>query len=344
MTKNPKISLLIPIYNVKEQYLKECLDSILKQTYQDFEILLLNDGTKNENMEKFLSSFHDKRILYRKNATNQGISKSRNILMDWARGDYFAVMDQDDIALPKRFEKQLAFMESHPEVGICGSDYKRFGYWKKNGIISHQGTPEEISAGLFFKCMIHHPSAFIRASVIRENQIRYDSNYISANDRHLYLDIMRYAKLANIPEVLMLYRIHPNMTSRQKQVSIRNEQNLLRNDMLSLMKINLSQSELEILHNYVTKGRCRIKDRNTLIKVEHVLSTLNQGNNVSQFFQPEAFGKLCAKYLVKRCLNASVYGRISSKDILANTTLPLQKVKIPMILNILNIILRQNTH
>lgn len=339
MTKNPKISVLIPIYNVEETYLKACLDSILKQTYQDFEILLLNDGTKNENMEAFISSFHDNRILYRKNDINQGISKSRNILMDWAQGDYFAVMDQDDIAMPDRFEKQLAFMESHPEVGICGSDYKRFGYWKKNGVVSHRGSSDEIAAGLFFKCTIHHPSAFIRASVIRENKIRYNSNYISANDRHLYLDIMKHAKLANIPEILMLYRIHPNMTSRQKQVSIRNEQSLLRNNMLSCMEIDLSETETDILHNYVAKGRCRIKDKDTLQQVESVLSKLNNGNKASGFFPQDAFGRLCAKYLIKRCLNAAIYGRISSKDILNNTDLPLKSIKIPIVLKVLNMFL-----
>ncbi len=339
MTKKPKISVLIPIYNVDETYLKACLDSILSQTCQDFEILLLNDGTKNENMKNFISSFHDNRILYRKNDTNQGISKSRNILMDWAQGDYFAVMDQDDIALPDRFERQLKFMEAHPEVGICGSDYKRFGYWKKNGVVSHRGTPDEIAAGLFFKCTIHHPSAFIRASVIRENQIRYNSNYISANDRHLYLDIMRHAKLANIPEVLMLYRIHPNMTSRQKQISIRNEQSLLRNDMLSCMKIDLNETETDILHNYVAKGRCRIKNKDTLIQIESVLSKLNQGNRDSQFFPPDAFEQLCAKYLIKRCLNAAFYGRISSKDLLKSTNIPLKNIKIPILLKVLNFIL-----
>jgi hypothetical protein len=177
----------------------------------------------------------------------------------------------------------------------------------------------------------------IRAEVIRQNNIAYNANYISANDRHLYLDTMPFAEFHNLPQVLMRYRIHAAMTSKTKQAQIQAEQVRLRNEMLAQMGAHLSEDELVILNQFVLRGRCRIKDKQVLSQVEALLVKLDKANAQSGCFPKQAFSNLCGKYLLKRCLNAAVYGRISSKGLLEETLLPIQKK--PLLLKILNAVL-----
>ena len=99
----PKVSVLFPVYNTEEKYLRAAIDSILEQTFTDFELIIINDASTDKNVEKVVMSYQDKRIRYSVNPTNQGITKTRNTLISMAKGDYLAVMDHDDISLPNRF-------------------------------------------------------------------------------------------------------------------------------------------------------------------------------------------------------------------------------------------------
>ena len=108
----PKVSVVVPVYNV-EEYLPECVESILGQTFTDFELIVLNDSPENLEQEKVIKEYaaKDKRVKYIKNPKNLGIPRSRNKLLQCANGEYIACMDSDDIALPTRFEKQIRYMD-----------------------------------------------------------------------------------------------------------------------------------------------------------------------------------------------------------------------------------------
>ena len=333
------VSVLVAAYKTDEKHLRACVDSILNQSYTDFELLILDDCPQDTKVEEVIKSYKDPRIFYRQNKKNLGISETRNELMKWAQGKYFAVMDHDDIMMPDRLKKQVCFMESHPDVGICGSCYKYFGNWKKCGIVCPPKNSDEIKAGLFFKCTMHHPSTMIRASIIQKNKIAYNADYVSANDRHLYLDMMPYTSFYNLPEVLMKYRIHKGMTSKRKRDLIVAEQKRLRQEMLKKMGAELSDSDIILLNDFVLRGRCRIRDIKTLESVEKILQKLNSANQKSGYFPQKEFSNLCAKYLLKRCLNAALFGRISSKVLLKKTVLPVEQVKIPVLLKMLNVVL-----
>ncbi len=337
--KTPLVSVLVAAYKTNAKHLRECIESILNQTYTNFELLILDDCPEDINVKKVVESYKDSRIFYRQNKNNLGIAQTRNNLMEWAKGKYLAVMDHDDIMLPNRLEEQVCYMEVHPEIGICGSAYRRFGDFKKRGIILPLIESDEIKAGLFFKCTMHHPSVLIRKDVILKYHIKYNTNYVSANDRHLYLDAMPYTEMHNLDKVLMIYRMHADMTSKQKRSQILDEQEKLRNEMLSSIGIKLDSNELDILNNYVLKGRSRIKKTETLLSVEQVLTKINQANKKTCYFPVSAFEKMCAKYLIRRCLNAAVYGRISSKELLKKTELPVNQCHIPCLLKISNFIL-----
>ena len=122
----PKISVLMPTYN-GAKLLSETIDSILNQTFKDFEFIIINDCSPEDETDKIIAKYNDPRIRYIYNDKNLGISGSSNKGISLARGKYIARQDHDDISLPTRLEEQYNYMESHPEVGICGTYSKSFG-------------------------------------------------------------------------------------------------------------------------------------------------------------------------------------------------------------------------
>ena len=121
---NPKVTVLMPVYN-GEKYLKEAITSILLQTFDDFEFLIINDGSSDASVD-IIQSFRDPRIRLVHNDTNIGLIATLNKGLKLAHGKYVARMDQDDISLPRRLEKQTYFMDNNPDVGVCGTWIKLF--------------------------------------------------------------------------------------------------------------------------------------------------------------------------------------------------------------------------
>ena len=126
----PKISVVMPAYNA-ENYIREAIDSILAQTFRDFEFLIIDDGSTDHTVE-IIRSYSDSRIRLYQNERNMGVAATLNRGLDLARGEYIARMDADDISLPERFAKQAAYMDAHPDVAVCGS----------NIILFSEGAPE----------------------------------------------------------------------------------------------------------------------------------------------------------------------------------------------------------
>ena len=123
----PKVSVLMPIYNTPIEHLKESIESILNQTFTDFEFLILNDSPDNQALDEFVNSFDDKRIRYFKNEKNRGIEYSTNFLIKQAKGQYLAIFDHDDISLPERLEKEVDFLDENPDYGVISGQFEVFG-------------------------------------------------------------------------------------------------------------------------------------------------------------------------------------------------------------------------
>ena len=120
------ISVVMPVYNVEISMLEEAVNSILSQTFQDFEFIIIDDAS-NDDTYNYLNGIKDERIILIRNSEHLGITKSLNIGLKEAKGKYIARMDGDDISLPQRFEKQYEYMESHPDVIVCGTGVEIFG-------------------------------------------------------------------------------------------------------------------------------------------------------------------------------------------------------------------------
>ncbi len=333
-----KVSVLMPVYKTKALHLRQAIDSILTQTLADFELLILDDCPTDKSVEAVVKSYADKRIIYSRNKKNMGIAAARNKLIDMAKGEYLAVMDHDDLCLPTRFEKQVEFMQAHKNVVLCGSAYCRFSDKKKGKTVRYPEKDADIKALLFFKCAMHHPSIMMRASMIKKNRIRYNADYISANDRNLYIECSEVGKLHNLPDVLCLYRMHDEMTSKTKRTEILQEQKKLRKMMLSKIGVTLSEQEFEVFNEYLMRGK-KINSSAVLQSVGNLLDTCVTANAKTKFFNQTAFRAVCAKYLVKRCLKATLLGGVSSRRVLQTTSLPVQ---VPFVLKVFNLFKKES--
>ena len=211
----PTVSVLTPVYNTNHEHLRQCIESILNQTYTDFEFIILNDSPENTELEKLILSYKDKRIRYVKNDKNIGISRSRNKLIELARGKYIAIFDHDDISHKTRLEKQVKFLDENPYVGVVGAWAHWFG--AQDFIRKNPEYDTDIKIRLTDVCAIMHTTAIIRKSVLIENDVRYEEQYSPAEDYRLWGQLMQYTDFHNIQEVLVEYRCDKNNASHRMQ-------------------------------------------------------------------------------------------------------------------------------
>ena len=220
--KMPKVSVLIPLYKTQIAYLKEAIDSVLAQTFTDFELVLLDDCPE-DNREKVVKSFMDKRIKYFKNEKNLGITRSRNKLIDLAQGEYLAVMDHDDVAMPERFAEQVKVLDMHAQIGVVGCWMEQF---PRKKISRYPQSNRDIEYHLMRGCAIPHTGAMIRKSALGD--IRYDEKFSPAEDWGLWCALLGKTQFYNIPKVLMKYRWYSGNTTKRQANQMTHATKLLR--------------------------------------------------------------------------------------------------------------------
>ena len=213
-----KVSVLMPVYRTNESYLREAIESILGQSFSDFEFLILDDCPEDDR-ESIVKSYDDKRIKYFKNERNLGITPSRNKLIEMAKGEYLAVFDHDDISMPERFAKQVEYLDNHPEVGVIGCVVKLMS----NGKISRNPiNNDDIKRSLMTICAVTHPASMIRKSVLVDNNIRYEEKYSPSEDYALWCRLIPYTEFYNLDDILLLYRDHENNTTHNQKQKMTN--------------------------------------------------------------------------------------------------------------------------
>ncbi len=203
----PRVSVVMPVYN-GEPYLQEAIDSVLRQTFGDLELLVIDDGSTDGSKE-IVRSYSDPRLRFIALDQNRGLPFVRNIGLTESGGEYIAWADCDDINAPERVALQVAYMDSHPELGACGSYVLRFG-GPRPGIKTVHTEHDPIRAGLLFRSEIMNPSAMIRSRVVRENDLKYRAVMTHAEDYDFWQRLCVRAKLGNIPRVLVRYRLRPD--------------------------------------------------------------------------------------------------------------------------------------
>lgn len=206
------ISVILPVYN-GEPYIEASIRSILNQTYQNFELIIINDGS-TDNSDKIIKGFlKSNKILYR-SRENKGLAQTLNDCIGLCSGDYIARMDQDDISLPRRLEHQLRFIQNN-NIDICGSNYQvidEIGNVTQN-VNSYKNNVEIILSAMMVPFI--HPSVMCR-NIFKEKNIFYDSNNkIEAEDYDLWINMFKKnIRFGNINETLIKYRILKTSMSR----------------------------------------------------------------------------------------------------------------------------------
>ncbi len=203
------ISVIMPVYNA-EKYLLEAIQSILSQTYSNFELLILNDGSTDASASIALTFAEDRRVQLIDRKENWGLVRTLNDGLMRAKGEFIARMDADDIALPHRFQKQIELMMSNSRIGICGT---WFQYINRDTVIRLPTRHDDIKLAALSYNPFGHPTAMMRMSILREHQITYLEKYFLAEDYEIWMRILDVSEGANIDEVLLHYRIHPQQIS-----------------------------------------------------------------------------------------------------------------------------------
>ena len=209
MSKIPRISAIMAVYNTKEEWLKESIESILNQTYSDFEFIIINDGSTN-NVENVILSYKDERIKYIKQE-NQGLAKSLNNGLDIAKGEYIARMDSDDISLPERFEKQVKFLDENLDISIVGTSHEYFPNGKIAKMLKYPKYIDFLKGN-----SIGHPTVMFRRADFEKYDLKYNPEYL-CEDYELWSRAIKYLKFANIQEILLKYRWHENNLSKPNE-------------------------------------------------------------------------------------------------------------------------------
>lgn len=203
--KNLLISVIMPVFN-GERHLKEAVDSILNQTFSDFEFIIIDDGS-TDSTPVILRSFSDTRIKLITHPTNQGIVSSLNEGIIASKGRYIARMDSDDISVSNRLELQLQFLENNPDYGLCAGNIVTID--EQNKVISspwwkHNNLP--IAWSLVWNNVIPHPTVMLRASTIPA--LAYRESFLS-EDYDLWLRMLKSSKIVRLDDVHIKYRLHP---------------------------------------------------------------------------------------------------------------------------------------
>ena len=300
---NPLVTVLMPVYN-GEKYLKRAIESILKQTFRDFEFLIIDDGSADKSAE-IIKSFNDARIRLERNETNLGLIKTLNKRLGLAKGKYIARMDCDDISLPKRLSIQVNFMEKHPEIGICGSWVKIMGL-KQEFVNRYPQNHEEARAYLLFNTPLAHPSVIIRKEVMEKHELEYDENYKHAEDYELWSRIIKHTKLSNIPKVLLHYRMHDASVSKKNSSEQTENSDKVRLSLIKNLGLAPTPVELDLHRRFVRPDYLNSKD--FIDQLETWLGKLLSVNEKMRIYEQESLAKIISSRWFNACATNTSLG------------------------------------
>jgi len=277
----PAISVVMPTYN-DGAYLREAIDSILGQTFKDFEFIIINDGSTDDT-EDIINSYRDNRIKYLKNETNCGNTVTRNRGMNAAMGKYIAIMDSDDISVPKRLAIQYEYLEKHPEIGILGGQIIFFD--KNSWYYTHYPKdPAYVKSFMFFKNPVAQPTVMLRTKILSGYNLSYNTEYESGGDYDLwYRAALSGVSIANLSKILLHYRQSGNQMSHPSNTIARVETlKSYSRDKLSTLGLVFDDADFIMLHHFV-RGRVEVSSEQYKL-LDNLLKRIFEANKQNRIF------------------------------------------------------------
>jgi glycosyltransferase involved in cell wall biosynthesis len=296
----PLISVLLPAWNAGN-FLAECVQSILRQSVQDFEILIIDDGS-TDNTADVIRGFSDQRIRYHKNPENRGLVTSLNLGLQLARGKYIASMDADDVNREYRFAAQVRLMEENPQVCVCGGSCYRFG--ESSGNMIYPLTDVELKGRILFYGPFPHPFVMLRADFFKRNAVEYSDAPSFGKDYELWLRLAHgYPEclFANVPYSVGGYRTHTaSISALKKAVAVKGVAAVLRPYLEKLCGEDVSESEA-IMHSELCRGQFGVATPEEWLRKKQWLIRIREANERKPVYHPLIFRKSILRALFELC-------------------------------------------
>ncbi len=219
---DPCVSVVMPVYN-GELYLREAVESILNQTFANFEFIIVDDGS-TDSTQQILAEYaaQDARIILNRNRENLGLIPTLNKGVALAQGEYIARHDADDISLPKRLAAQVAYLQNHPEVGLLGTAYYRLYPGGEQSLRQPSSTDTGIRWRLLFGNVWCHPSMMFHRNLVEAGKPFY-RDFLHVEDYELWTRLVKRTRAATLTEPLVVYRVHDSSictTHREEQLAM----------------------------------------------------------------------------------------------------------------------------
>lgn len=292
---HPRVSILMPVYNVAP-YLREAMDSILTQTFQDFELIVLDDCSP-DNSSEILDTYTDERIVRYRGEKNMGLSNVLNVGMAMARGEFIARMDSDDLSTPERLVTQVAYLDAHPEVDLCSCGMELFG--AKQATWVREMNVEDVKITALFHSPILHASSMWRRASFERVGLRFLQEMVPAEDYDMWTRAMAAGlRLVNIPQVMYKYRIHPSQATTQTDKTAHKDREVKAN-FLRMLYPNEDMTDVNLLPVQTVSDIGRIKQS---------MTRLIEANKRSPFFEVTRLEKRLWNYYYRQVVNCLSMG------------------------------------
>jgi glycosyltransferase involved in cell wall biosynthesis len=299
------VTVLMPVYN-GALFVGEAVESILGQTAGDLELLVVDDGSTDRTAE-IVRGYRDPRIRLVESPANQGIVAALNRGLDLAQGKYVVRMDADDVSLPDRVEKQVRYMDQHPEVGVCGGSVQVFDAKGEEPVpVLRERRHEALACRLVFETVLAHPTVILRGELVRGG-LRYDAGYPHAEDYELWSRAARLTRLAVLPELVLRYRAHPGTVSSLNHRAQRRSTQRIRLREVRALGIEPTFEEAQ-LHASLARWKLELGPA-YVDAVRRWLEALAAANRRSRRLPEEAFERMLHHRLARVVRNAAEHGR-----------------------------------
>lgn len=299
----PQVSVVIPVYN-REAYVGDAIESVLAQTFTDFELLVIDDGSTDRSRD-VARAYRDPRIRLLHNERNQGLPRTRNTGVDSARGAYLAFLDSDDVALPTRLAKQVGFLDSHPTHAAVGTwvDWMN-GAGRPLGRIKRRPVAaDDVAALRLFRQGIENTASMARTAILRE--YRHDERFEVSEDFEIWARVAAEHGVANLPEVLVRRRAHAQQTSKDRDEQTRLYRQVIYARQLQGLGISFEEEDLKRHHLLRRMRKSRFTpDREYVDWADAWLLALQAANARVGHYPEPSLSQLLGGLWVKVCWNA----------------------------------------
>lgn len=273
----PRASILMPAYN-NGKYLNEAIDSMLAQTFTDFELIVLDDGSI-DNTQEVVTAYTDPRVVYQRSQQNLGLAHNLNIGLKMARGEFIVRMDGDDISLPNRLQVQIDYLTSHPSIDLCSCGLQKFG--QEEDIWLRETDPEEVKITMMFYSPILHATSVWRKASFEKHQLYYRQEAFPAEDYDLWSRAIFHCRMVNIREVHYQYRIHGiQVTKIDTRNRLKDQE--IRSVYLKKALPSFSKKDREELLQYIANRTIASSD--ALKSLHSIYQKLLKANEKDHFF------------------------------------------------------------